>query len=453
MSVRKREKVQEMLWERCVKEGDTNMLKQSFLFPDMERAEYKNSRANKLFAGDQPFHDWYRFVLSFPPHLVREYIDRFSLKRGCTLLDPFCGTGTTLVEAKLRHLCGVGIEANKMAHFASTVKCDWPMDATEFLEDSQRIAGLAAKRVTTSRKNRTFSDEQFNLILKDSIDPVPLHRTLILRDIIEEYGSVFKNYQLLALATSTIRFCSKLHFGPEVGVSQKKKVDDDAIQCWLSVIQRMYRDLAGLDSQNPYFPATIHFGDSRNAERYLAAESIYAVFTSPPYPNEKDYTRTTRLESVLLGFLSSKAELREMKEGLLRSNTRNVYKDDRDDDYISHHAEVLEIADEIERKRIVMGKTSGFEKQYHRVVRLYFGGMARHLENLKPFLKKGAMLGYVVGDQASFLQTHIPTGKILGDIAVHLGYYLESIDLFRTRFATATKKDMNEEVVVLKWKG
>jgi len=25
--------------------------------------------------------------------------------------------------------------------------------------------------------------------------------------------------------------------------------------------------------------------------------------------------------------------------------------------------------------------------------------------------------------------------------------------LFRTRFATATKKNMNEEVVVLKWKG
>jgi hypothetical protein len=79
--------------------------------------------------------------------------------------------------------------------------------------------------------------------------------------------------------------------------------------------------------------------------------------------------------------------------------------------------------------------------------------MACHLENLKPFLKKGAMLGYVVGDQASFLQTYIPTGKILGDIAVHLGYHLDSIDLFRTRFATATKKEMNEEVVVLKWKG
>jgi len=432
------------------------MGKQSILFPELEIKQYKNSRANKLFVGDQPFHDWYRFVLSFPPHLVREYFDRFALKQGNMLLDPFCGTGTTLVEARLRHLRSIGIEANKMAHFAAAVKCDWAIDTNSFLENSQLIARLAMKRIATTKDNRTFSDEQFGLILKDSIDQVPLHRTLILQDIIEEHGATFKKHQLLALATSTVRFCSKLYFGPEVGVSQTKKSDDDVVHCWLSVIRRMHRDLVtlgGLDSQFSYPLTTMVFGDSRNVDHYLAKESIDAVFTSPPYPNEKDYTRTTRLESVILGFLNNKFELRAMKEGLLRSNTRNVYKNDNDDNYILHNEEILNIAEEIERKRVKMGKTSGFEKLYHRVVRLYFGGLARHLECLKPYLKRGAMLGYVVGDQASFLQTHIPTGKILGDIAVHLGYNLESIDLFRTRFATATKKNMNEEVVVLKWKG
>ena len=432
------------------------MIRQMHLFPTLNPDGYKNSHANKLFVCDQPFHDWYRFVLSFPPHLVRKYFNRFGLMQGNILLDPFCGTGTTLIEAKLHQLCGVGIEANKMAYFASRVKCDWSINHSGFLEDSHTISKQAKERITTLKKDQTFSSEQFDLILKDSIDPVILHRTLILRDTIEEHNSMFKNHQLLALATSTVRFCSNLYFGPEVGVSTKKQVRDDVVQCWTSVIQRMDRDIVQLErsaSRHTYYPVTVNFGDSRNISRYLAKNSIDAVFTSPPYPNEKDYTRTTRLESVLLGFLNNKSELREMKEGLLRSNTRNVYKNDSDDDYILHNTEVLKIADEIEQKRIKLGKTSGFEKQYHRVVRLYFGGMARHLENLKPFLKKGAMLGYVVGDQASFLQTHIPTGKILGDIAVHLGYHLDSIDLFRTRFATVTKKDMNEEVVVLKWKG
>ena len=48
---------------------------------------------------------WYRFVLSFPPHLVREYISRFDLGSGARVLDPFCGTGTTIVECKKNRDC------------------------------------------------------------------------------------------------------------------------------------------------------------------------------------------------------------------------------------------------------------------------------------------------------------------------------------------------------------
>lgn len=50
---------------------------------------------NKLRIEDRAAHDWYRFVLSFPAHLVRTYIDRFALNAKHTVLDPFCGTGTT----------------------------------------------------------------------------------------------------------------------------------------------------------------------------------------------------------------------------------------------------------------------------------------------------------------------------------------------------------------------
>jgi hypothetical protein len=60
------------------------------------------------------------------------------------------------------------------------------------------------------------------------------------------------------------------------------------------------------------------------------------VITSPPYPNEKDYTRTTRLESVLLGFIRNKEELRAVKRGLIRSNTRNVYVGDADDGWVTN---------------------------------------------------------------------------------------------------------------------
>jgi hypothetical protein len=45
----------------------------------------------------------------------------------------------------------------------------------------------------------------------------------------------------------------------------------------------------------------------------------------------------------------------------------------------------------------------------------------------------------------------IRTGHILADLAASLGYDVEGIDLFRTRLATATREQLREEVVVLRW--
>ena len=90
---------------------------------------------------------------------------------------------------------------------------------------------------------------------------------------------------------------------------------------------------------------------------------------------------------------------------------------------------------------------------YPRVTRLYFGGMARHFISLSKVLKPGACLAYVVGDQASYLRVMIRTGRILADIAERIGYKVESIDLFRTRQATATREQLREEVLVLRWPG
>jgi hypothetical protein len=90
---------------------------------------------------------------------------------------------------------------------------------------------------------------------------------------------------------------------------------------------------------------------------------------------------------------------------------------------------------------------------YARVTKLYFGGMAKHLSELRKVLRPGARLAYVVGDQASYLRVMIRTGKILADIAQTLGYEVMGIDLFRTRLATATKEQLREEVVLLRWRG
>jgi len=214
----------------------------------------------------------------------------------------------------------------------------------------------------------------------------------------------------------------------------------------------MAADLSSLRSGHDT-PAVVHCGDARRLTELLEPRSIDAVITSPPYPNEKDYTRTTRLESVVLGFITDRADLKGMKQTLMRSNSRNVYRGDDDHEWVASHPEIQRVADAIEARRIELGKTSGFERQYARVTRLYFGGMARHLADLRRVLRPGAQLAYVVGDQASYLRVMIRTGELLASVAGELGYEVIGIDLFRTRLATATKEQLREEVVVLRWPG
>ena len=427
-----------------------------------------NGKMNKLHPQDRPAHDWYRFVLSFPPHLVRDYLRRFEIGPDHNVLDPFCGTGTTPVECKKHGVPSVGIEAVPMAFFASTVKVDWTPEPHGLAEHASAIASSALRELESQGiyENRplcleersrylalrSLPPEKTGLLLTNSISPLPLHKTLVLLDHIRRDGDMrYQKHELLALAKVLVYSISNLNFGPEVGVGAIKE-DADVVTCWLTAVHTMADDLGSLHSMSSV-PTTVRFADSRNVGRVVEPESIDAVITSPPYPNEKDYTRTTRLESVLLGFIQSKADLRTLKHSLVRSNTRGVYKDDADDEWVEDNSVVQEIAEAIEERRKELGKTSGFERLYARVTKLYFGGMARHLADLRGVLRPGARLAYVVGDQASYLRVMIRTGTLLAEIAESLGYERLGIDLFRTRLATATRQLLREEVVLLRWPG
>jgi hypothetical protein len=185
---------------------------------------------NKLRLEDRAAHDWYRFVLSYPAHLVRTYVDRFGLAPTNNVLDPFCGTGTTLVECKKLGIQSYGIEPNPMAAFASRTKVDWEIAPDNLVTHANRIAQLASDKFTSEgiedegglplleTKNRilphlkTLPPDALKLLLTDSISPLPLHKTLVLLETLEENSDPrLAAHEHLALAKTLRAFGWRAH--------------------------------------------------------------------------------------------------------------------------------------------------------------------------------------------------------------------------------------------------
>lgn len=424
------------------------------------------SSANRLRISDQAFHGWYRFVLSFPAHLVSAYLEKLGAEPGRDrVLDPFCGTGTTLVEAKKLGYESIGVEANPVPALAARVKTDWTLDGDVLEETAQRVirstegdheeaklpssnGGPLFVRRDGSCKAWIPPESILGLIPRGMMSPLPLRRVLMLRDRIEAVRNIrVRDTLRVALAACLVEDIGNVGFGPEI-YTTKPKADAPVLDVFRRKVARMAADLREV-SDDEWPESVVHLDDARTLAS-LPDRSVDAVVTSPPYPNEKDYTRATRLETVLLGFVNDREQLRLLKRGLLRSNSRGVYRDDRDDVLVEGFRRITDLARRIEARRVALGKDSGFERTYPRVVLLYFGGMCRHLASLKRVLRPGARLAYVVGDQMSFLMVPIQTGSLLAEIAESIGYEVEGIDLWRTRLATTSGVNLREEAVRLR---
>lgn len=419
---------------------------------------------NRLLLSDRAVHDWYRFVLSFPPHLVRKYLEKFSADpKHDVVFDPFCGTGTTLVEAKKAGFEAIGVEANEMAMLASTVKTNWNTDpvllertldevlhkASEMIPNEEPLSprnnANAANRLA-SPLEQILSPEKAAIIPRGFISHVPLTKVLAIKASIEQIGpSSSQDLMKLALAETIVKCAGNVGFGPEV-YRTKSKEDAPVLEHFSQKVRVMASDLRSLRHLDQQ-PTRVYSDDARQLQS-VPENSVSVVITSPPYPNEKDYTRTTRLESVLLDLIKDKKHLRELKNALLRSNTRNVFQGDSDSDFITKFPRVLALAQEVEDRRIALNKTSGFERLYTKVVLHYFGGMYRHLSGLWSRLRPGAKCAYVVGDQMSYFRIPIRTGAILSELASDIGYDVLGRDLWRTRKSTATGADLTEEVLL-----
>jgi SAM-dependent methyltransferase len=232
---------------------------------------------NKQF----PVYNWLYYKEGFSRQLVYYLLDSFSPK---VVLDPFCGSGTTLLACKQRGINSFGVDSMPISVFASLVKTrDYDLSTIEEI----RLSLLKSRFSRIDTRFPRFFHRYFSRYALEDISFF-LHE---LNNIEEPYNSFFR----LALINSAVKVSWAFKDG---AVLKIRKHGTIPLRRMLArVTARMISDLR--DFETKACTTTVKQGDARFLN--LDNESVDTVITSPPYLNNIDYTKVYSIENWFVG--------------------------------------------------------------------------------------------------------------------------------------------------------
>jgi len=287
-------------------------------------------------------HRLHPYLGKFIPQVVEIFLRKYSPRR---VYDPFCGSGTTLVEASILGIDSVGCDISPFNCLLSRVKTAC-YDVRAVEEEIRSILREFNSMVRKTHQPSLFGDLPLrttdNEYLRAWFHPVALSELLSFRELIPNY----RHQDLLKVILSRAARSSRLttHFDLDF----PKRPQTEPYQCYkhgrvctptksaakfvnrycFDTMARI-KEYASLRSTE--LPAAVvKEGDSRNVK----LPRIDMVLTSPPYVGLIDYHEQHRYAYELLG-LSREAEPKEIGPA-----NRGVSQRARDE-YVSDIEEVF----------------------------------------------------------------------------------------------------------------
>ena len=368
----------------------------------------RKSRAAVTFEGglDASFHRWFRLTPSFSPQLVDKWLDRFVDNVSPVLLDPFAGAGTTAIVAKSRGLDSIGVEINPFLAFVGNTCVDWSVSPALLKTDAETAVSYAQALVSEG----PIDPEEFALSLGVTLPPIHnvsrwwrdhvLRQIVALRHAIGSADETTASHLRLALGQITYSTANITLGRLQVAFIDRSTHTIEVFDPFLFAVMRMVDDLVTGVPAAPGESKIIN-ADSTRLDS-LQDGTIGAVFTSPPYPNRYSYVWNTRPHLYLLEFFTTPKEAAELDRvtigGTWGSATSSLQKGliEPSRNVANALGSVLE---QLHTESVLMGN----------YVTKYFNDLDTHIAALKPKLKVGAPVGYVVGNSESkgiMIETH-----------------------------------------------
>ena len=377
-------------------------------------------------------HGLHEYKGKFNPQVVKALLNIFGIVPGQRVLDPFCGSGTTLVECSHVGVLGYGIDLNPLAVFLANAKLQALLTPVDELWAVLRRLSVSLKR--TERWSTSIVDNPRSLYLQSWFDSKILQIIEIIRAEVKNIAGPTSPI-FLAVASNLLRDYS-LQDPKDLRIRRRKSPLPDIpfpdaflVACTQS-IERVEATQTVLGSKFP--PSRADLRDVTDIVPTDLPTLFDASITSPPYAMALPYIDTQRLSLVwlnLLGperILSLEAELVGSRE--LRGHARKMLVSalERNEEHLPEAEAAF-----CHQLQEALDDCDGFRRQAVPILLYrYFASMQQSFRAIRNVMCPRAPFALIVGHNHSVLggvRYDIDTPAHLANIASGTGWTVEEL--------------------------
>jgi len=411
-------------------------------------------------------HGLHEYRGKFNPQVVRAIGNILNLEADDWLLDPFCGSGTTLLEAAHIGWNCVGLEINPLGVLIANAKVTAFKTAPEVLNGEteflvSQLDGYSEQEIEWEKilPNAEYLAQWFT-------EPVLSQLAFIINRIervkTTELRDVFR-----AVLSNLCRDVSLQDPG-DLRIRRRKnpaEINSQVIHTFIeslhSKVNSVLRAREWLSPRKTFQAAFLSDCRTNEAAKELLSQHggqrFAAAITSPPYATALPYVDTQRLSLCVLGLIRA-ADIRKLEKTLI--GNREISDAEREGAEKLLKANAARLPSDVfdfcrALLRMAQHSEHGFRKRnVPALVFSYFWQMAEMFASLRTLIRPGGKYALLVGTNKTTLKDEevlIDTPQLLASVAESRGWGVEEAIPFDTyqRFDIHRKNSIKREVLLV----
>jgi hypothetical protein len=386
---------------------------------------------------DDPFQRWIYYQESFSTELLDWFLKYQKIdKKNSLFLDPFCGSGSSLVGAQKNGIDSIGIDLNPLSCLISEVKTN-----------NYKSSEIKYCKNFEIPKFKEISNiySYYNLsIVKNIFSKKNLIKINLIKNSIKKINNENVRKILLLNLICILEKCSNYKKGGN-GIKRRKNIKN--LDIFVEFKKSLKIILFDIESKKTKSKCVIYNENIKNFKSINLKKKISFSLFSPPYVNCFDYFEVYKIELWFGNFINDYNQLRLLRKKAITSNL---------------NADIKQKIDQIIKSKLFihtmrcLNKKKHWNKNIPNMVNLYFIDMLNFLESLKNKVKKNSIIAIVVGN-SSYQGVPVATDLILSEIAQSLGYKVKEIIVTRNNETSSQQykkigkliKYIRESIIIL----